>query len=267
MSSLTGQQIQNTYQGLLKLADSTTGITSSLQSIQDGIGNNTGLRLASNQLEAPNIQSYISLKAQYYGSGFNNAAAAQMANGTQNVIIAYPFYDNGFYSYSALTYHLVTTTSSSDTCEAAIYTSQMINPNGLFPHSPIISGLTITTTGSTGQKTVTFGSNISMSGYGSGIYWVVFKVSNSGVQPTVRFGSSQTSTNVTAQSGIYGIFQTLSANQFSGQAGYRNNGVWQVFSGTTTFDNPFASTLNTTQSTTGSIAGSNLGMILHTIDV
>ena len=46
MSALTGNQIKDTYQGLLKLADSTTGITSSFQAVQDGLGNDTGLRIA-----------------------------------------------------------------------------------------------------------------------------------------------------------------------------------------------------------------------------
>lgn len=265
MSSLTGQQIQNSYQGLLKLADSTTGITSSLQSIQDGIGNETGLRIATNQLEAENIPSYVSLKAQYYGPGFSNAAAAQMASGTQNVIIAYPFYDNGNYSYSAMSYNLVTATSSSDTCEAAIYTSQMINPNGLFPHTPIISGLTISTTAPTGIKTATFGSNISFSGYGAGIYWLVFKVSNSGVQPTVRYGTASIGTLVSVGGAIYGTLLTTTTNLYA-PAVARVNGNWQVFSGTTTFDNPYSSSLASSQSTTASIAGSNLGMILHTVD-
>lgn len=266
MSSLTGQQIQNSYQGLLKLADSTTGITSSLQSIQDGIGNETGLRIATNQLEAENIPSYVALKGQYYGPGFLNSAAAQMASGTQNVIIAYPFYDNGNYSYSAMSYNLVTATSSSDTCEAAIYTSQMINPYGLYPHTPIISGLTISTAAPLGIKTVTFGSNISFSGYGAGIYWVVFKVSNSGVQPTVRYGNGTIGTTQIFSSALYGALLTTTTNVYSATGGFRNNGNWQVFSGTTTFDNPYSSSLASSQSTTASIAGSNLGMILHTVD-
>lgn len=265
MSTLTGQQIQATYQGLLKLEDSTTGITQNLQAVQDGLGNDTGLRIATNQLEADNIPSYVSLKAQYYGPGFSNAAATQMASGTQNVIIAYPFYDNGNYSYSAMSYNLVTATSSSDTCEAAIYTSQMINPYGLYPHTPIISGLTISTTAPTGIKTATFGSNISMSGYGAGVYWVVFKVSNSGVQPTVRYGSGSIGTLVSLGGAIYGTLPTLTTNQYT-PAVARVSGNFQVFSGTTTFDNPYANTLASTQSTTASIAGSNLGMILHTVD-
>jgi len=265
MSTLTGQQIQNSYQGLLKLADSTTGITSNLQSIQDGIGNETGLRIATNMLEAVNIPSYIPLKGQYYGSGFLNSAAVQMAAGTQNIILCYPFYDNGNFSYSAMSYNVITATTSSDTCEAAIYTSQMINPYGLYPHTPIISGLTITTN-STGIKTATFGSHISFSGYGAGIYWIVFKVSNAGVQPTVRFGGSSLNTQTTLNHSIYGAFLTVTTNTYSATGGYRNNGNYAVLTGTTTFDNPYSNTLPSTQSTTASIGGPNLGMILHTVD-
>lgn len=260
MSTLTGNQIQNTYQGLLKLADSSTGITNSFQAIQDGLGNNTGMRLATDQLEVPNIQSFIPLKAQYYGTGFQGTAAQQMAAGTQNVIIAYPMTDKGQFAYSALTYNLVTATSTSDTCEAAIYTSQMINPFGLFPYEPIISGLTITTTGSTGQKTVVFPSHISMSGYGGGQYWVVFKVSNAGVQPTVRFGQGSGSSTL----GFYGQISQVGANTFTLQN--RLNGQWQVFSGQTIFENPFPTDLPSKQSTTTNILGSNLGIILHTVD-
>ena len=260
MSTLTGNQIKNTYQGLLKLDNSSTGITQNLQSIQDGLGNNTGLRITENQLEVPNLQGFVPLKGQYYGSGFSNLSSTQMASGTQNVIIAAPFIDKAVFSYSALTYHLVSGTSTSDTCEAAIYTSQMINPYGLFPSEPIISGLTITTTGSTGQKTVVFPSNISMSGYGGGLYWVVFKVSNGGVQPTVRFGAGA----LAQIQGQYGMFQTLTPNQYSNTL--RLQPSWQVFSGQTTFDNPFGTDLVSKQSTTSTIAGSALGMILHTVD-
>jgi hypothetical protein len=261
MATLSGQTIQSTDQGLLKLDNSTTGITNILQHIQDGLGNNTGMRIATNQLEATNIQSFINLKSQYYGSGFQSTAAAQMGAGTQNIILAYPFIDKGQYSYSALTLNLITATSTSDTCEAAIYTPQLINPYGLYPHAPIISGLTIPTTGSTGQKTVVFPSNISMSGYGGGIYWIVFKVSNAGVQPTVRFG---TGIATAALGSAYGMISGLTANQYVGQ--YRSNGSFMALSGQTTFDNPFGTNLISLQSTTASIAGSNLGVLLHTVD-
>lgn len=259
MSSLFNTQINQTYQGLLKLEDSTTGITSSLQAVQDGLGNNTGLRIATGQLEAPNLTGFVNLKAQYYGSGFQSTAAQQMAAGTQNVIIATPFYDKALYSYSALSFNLITASTSSDTCEAAIYTSQIINPNGLFPSEPIISGLTIPTTGSLGIRTVAFPSNISMSGYGSGIYWIVFKVSNTGVQPTVRFGQGA----LPALQGMYGMTSSLTTGTYTQQPRY--NGNWMVFSGQTTFDNPFGTNLASRQSTTITINGSSLGIILHTV--
>jgi hypothetical protein len=262
MSSLTGQQINQSYQGLIKLADSSSGITQSLQSVQDGLGNNTGLRLAIDQLEVPNIQSFVHLKGQYYGPGFAATAPAQLASGTQNVIISAPFYDGGLYSYSAATINIPNATSTSDTLEFAFYTSQLINPNGLFPHTPVLSGLTATTT-STGQQTITFPTPLSFSGYGAGVYWIVYKISNSGVQPTVRFGSGALG-GVTNATFIYGSTQAFAANTFSLSAA-RLNGNFQVFSGTTTFDNPFASNLDTTQTTTASVAGPNLGFILHTI--
>ena len=55
MSTLTGQQINLTYPGLLNLETSTTGITSNPQQIQDGLGNNTGIKIATNYLTAPNV--------------------------------------------------------------------------------------------------------------------------------------------------------------------------------------------------------------------
>ena len=259
MASLSGQTIQSTYQGLLKLQNSTTGITSSLQSITDGLGNDTGLRLKQNQLESPNIPSYISLKGQYYGSGYALTAPTAYAAGTQNIILAYPFYDNGLYEYSAMTYNVVSATSSSDSVEVAIYTSQLSNPYGLCPYEPIISGLTLSV-GTTGIKTLTFPSNISMSGYGAGIYWVVWKISNSNVTPTVRFGGTIPQAGFPFQ--VYGLTQGV-----TGAYGiaFRNNGSFHAYSGTTTFDNPYSSSLPTTQSTTATINGSALGILLHTV--
>jgi hypothetical protein len=40
MSALTGNNVKDTYQGLLKLANSYTGVTGTLQYVQDGLGNN-----------------------------------------------------------------------------------------------------------------------------------------------------------------------------------------------------------------------------------
>jgi len=48
MSSLFGNNISQTYQGLIKLADSTTGVTSTTQSLQDGLGNNIPIQVSNN---------------------------------------------------------------------------------------------------------------------------------------------------------------------------------------------------------------------------
>jgi hypothetical protein len=268
MSALTGNQIKDTYQGLLKLADSTTGITSSFQAVQDGLGNDTGLRIATGQLESDNIPSFVPLKPRYYGNGFSNVAGTQYSAGIQNTILAVPFYDNGNYSYSAISINTTTQTSTSDTLVMALYTSQMINPNGLYPHSPVVSGITADTT-TLGVKTFVFPSPVSFSGYGAGIYWMVYEVSNGGVQPTFRPGSG----NVAAFLGqigfqIYGITQTFTSNTFGpGFARFNNAGnSFLSFSGLTTFDNPYSTTISTAQSTSTTLTGNPLGFLLHTVD-
>lgn len=267
MSTLTNTQIQNTYQGLLKLSNSTTGITSNLQAIEDGLGNNTGVRITTDQLEVPNIPSYIPLKARYYGAGFNNVNAAQYGSGLQNIILATFFQDGGEYSYSAISFNTVTATSSSDTVEFALYTTQMINPNGLFPHAPIISGITADTT-TQGQKTFVFPSHISFSGYGGGIYFLVFKISNSGVQPTYRPGSTGIPAgffNPNLQ--VYGVTEAFSPLTFNSNTCRTNNAGanLMVFSGLTTFNNPYSNTINTAQSSS-TLTGNAPGFILHTVN-
>jgi hypothetical protein len=266
MSNLTGQQIKNTYDGLLNLQDSTTGITSNLQAIQDGLGNNTGLRIATNQLEAPNILSYLPLKSRYYGAGFANANTSQYSTGTQGIILATAFQDGGKYSYSAISFNTTTQTSTSDTVEFALYTSQMINPNGAFPHTPIISGITADTT-TTGLKTFVFPSPISFSGYGGGVYFLVYKISNGGVQPTWRPGQN-VNANIGVASQIYGVHLTTSTLTYGTQLMRYNNGGFNYmsFTGLTTFDNPYSNTINTLQSTSTSLTGNGGGFILHTVD-
>jgi hypothetical protein len=268
MSSLFNTQIKDTYQGLLKLDDSSTGITQNLQAIQDGLGNNTGLRIATGKLEAQNITSFIPLKAQYYGAGLSGANAAQYSSGIQGTIIAVPFQDGGEYSYSAITFNTVSATSTSDTVEFALYTPQMINPFGLFPHTPIVSGITADTT-TTGSKTYVFPSPISFSGYGGGLYFLVYKISNGGVQPTWRPSSYSGGLTISTQSQqIYGLAQQFTTTVFSSQTTRLNNSQVNMmsFSGLTTFDNPYSNTINTLQSTSTTVSGNGAGFILHTVD-
>ena len=120
MSNLTGQQIKDTYDGLLNLQNSTTGITSTFQQIQDGLGNDTGLRIRQNQLQGGGLYSSTYLVPQFMGNSVQLAAGTQFAAGTQNIIQASPFYDSGVFSYSAMSFYVGTATSTSDTCEAAI---------------------------------------------------------------------------------------------------------------------------------------------------
>jgi hypothetical protein len=269
MSTLTGNQIQNTYQGLLNLATSTTGITSSFQSIQDGLGNNTGLRIKENGLFGGGVLSYNQLQPQFMGSGYQLTNAAQYTAGIQNTIIATPFYDNGIYSYSAITTYTATITSTSDTVEYAIYSAQIINPFGLYPYQQIVSGITADTT-STGAKTFVLPSNISMSGTGAGVYFLVYKISNGGVQPTYRPGAVGGIANLTSTSPlIYGPVLTLS-NTYSTNQTIRGNNTSSTilsFSGLSTFDSTYSNTINTLQSSNASLSGQNAGLLLHTVDV
>ena len=264
MSTLTNTQIQNTYQGLLKLADSTTGITSTFQAVEDGLGNNTGVKLATNYLASPNNPGFLNLKADYYGVGFTAVAGAPspVAN-TQNILLAYPFYDNGLYSYSAITYNIATATTSTDTVEIAFYTAQMVSGVGLAPHTQVLSAQTLTSN-STGIKTTTLSSHLSFSGYGGGIYFAVIKISNSGVTPTVR--PAGPTTNYTSILGWY-YNQLGWAFNAAGTAmlfPWKSVGTWGIaYSGLSTFNSSFSTGDVTTPSS--SISTPNYGWVLNTV--
>lgn len=191
MANLSGQTIQSTYPGLLNLNTATTGITSTPQAITDGLGNNTGLRIATNYLEAPNIINYNrQLKPDYIGTGFQATSAAN-PGGLQNRLMYNIFYDTGYNSYSAVSYNLQVATTTNDVVTFYIYTLQSVNQVGYSPKDLVYSATGLVTTGSTGIKTTTFGTNISMSGTGGGYYVYGYSISNSGTTPTVRFGNRQ----------------------------------------------------------------------------
>jgi hypothetical protein len=195
MATLTGQQINNTYDGLLKLADSTTGITTSLQAIEDGLGNDTGSKIATNLFTAPNVvQMNINGKPpQYLGVGANTTGTVSPGNvGNNNLIFQY-FYDPGVYSYSAMTHYVSTITSTSDVVEVFIYEPQFVNDYGWFPNNLLFSGISLTTS-ATGFHTTTFATPLSFTGTGGGLYCYVLKYTNAtglAYTPTVRFGTPQ----------------------------------------------------------------------------
>lgn len=213
MSTLTGQQIKDTYDGLLKLADSTNGITPNLQAVQDGLGNNTGSRIATNYFTAPNVYGCdFNLKPDFGGIGFGSGAGGGMAANTQNRVLFNFFYDAGVYDYSAVTYNLGTLTSTSDVVEMAFYTLQSIPGYGLAPHNLIMSGISFVSTGTTGVKTTTLPSTLSFSGGGGGWYCSVFYISNAGFTPSVRY--TQPPVQVVNQSfWQFGWFLNQSGNQ------------------------------------------------------
>ena len=138
MATLSGQTIQSTYQGLLKLADSTTGITNSIQVVEDGLGNDTGLKIKSNFLIQSNQSNLGIIKNNFYGIGIVSGTVAG-TSASHNVIWASTFYDKGIYEYSAITLSLTSATTIGDTFEMSFYTSDM-GPNGLYAKDLIISG-------------------------------------------------------------------------------------------------------------------------------
>lgn len=189
MSNLTGQQINQTYPGLLNLETATTGITSSLQSIQDGLGNNTGMRIAVDSFSHPQVFGLRSYAADFYGNGWSNTGVAPVAT-SFNKLICIPIIDQGIYSYSGISYWVVTSTTTSDVVTLAFYDTQYVSGYGVAPRNLIQSGITLTTN-STGLKNDNLATALSFSGTGPGLYWMVLNIANAGVAPTIRFGQQQ----------------------------------------------------------------------------
>jgi hypothetical protein len=189
MSTLSGQSISNTYDGLLKLSNSTTGITSTFQAIEDGLGNNTGSRISTQGITSPNIGNVqTTLVPDFMGNGFTPTASAPTAN-THNRLIYQIFYDTGVHSYSAITYNLNTLSSTSDDVNFYIYSLQLVPGYGVAPKDLIMSGITLESRSpsTTGIKTTLLPSTLSFSGTGGGWYVYAYYVSNGGVTQTVRY--------------------------------------------------------------------------------
>jgi len=160
MGSLSGQTIQSTYQGLLKLSDSTTGITNSYQQIQDGLGNDTGIKIKNNSIFDNAHQTTTNFKPKSLGSGFSNTAIN--APTYKNYLVAQLFLDYGKYSYSSITFNIRTATTTNDTLQVALYSSQM-TANGVLPKDKISDTVSIPLN-ATNQVTVPFTNNFSFSG-------------------------------------------------------------------------------------------------------
>jgi hypothetical protein len=212
MSSLTSLQVNQSYQGLLKLADSTSGVTSSLQSVQDGLGNDLPIKVSSTQIGSVNFASYKNFTPDYMGNGTITTGSAPIA-GAQTGILATIFYDSGVFDYSAITYNVITASTTSDVVSYGFYTAQWVDGFGLSPHELVFSGTPLDVT-PTGFKTTAFASNQSFSGYGSGAYFLVYEIRNSGVTPSIRYANySNGSSAISQLTQQYG-FVINSANTF-----------------------------------------------------
>lgn len=264
MSTLTNTQISNTYQGLLKLADSSTGITTSLQSVQDGLGNDTGLKIAENRLEGGNLFNiYNPGIAQYYGNGIASSAANPGAN-SQNIMNTFLFYDNGIHSYSAITVNCGVLEAGTSV-DIAFYNSQLLDTYGYVPYQQLSAEVNIDTT-STGLKTVTFSSPLSFSGTGPGFYWSAIRYNTSGT-PVLRLTTPSLNTqgyNGGIVQGTLGfVFNTAGT---ATTTSFRTSAIIGATQGAIYNTASFPATWTSTElDTLTSTTAVNFGFILHTI--
>jgi hypothetical protein len=187
------------------------------------MGNNVNININTTLFQSPSFLTYNTFKPDMIGNGFNAAANAGCALGATNTIFyAFPFYDNGLYSYSAITYG-VSTSAASHSYNVGFYDSQYIPGQGIAPNNLLFSGISLPMT-STGVQTVTISPSISFSGYGPGVYWIGYTlVRPSGNFGAVPYGSSQI--NYAFQSYLqqmYGMFFTVANTTIPSGLGYKS---------------------------------------------
>jgi len=263
MADLSNQQINQSYPGLLTLQTSTTGITQNPQSLQDGLGNDTGFQIAENRLEGGNLFNvYKPNTPQYTGIGFN--ATALNPNAVQNQLVCNGFYDTGLYDYSAITLNCITLEAGTSV-DVAFYNSQYLDTYGYVPYQKITE-VNINTT-STGIKTASFSPSLSFSGMGGGLVWVVYRYNTSGT-PVLRLANNP-SLNVPFYMG-WAMFASLglvyNTAGTMAQSPFRLNSTSGNQLGFVLNTASFPSTMTSTQlDTIVSTNATQPGFILHTI--
>lgn len=270
MSSLTSTQINNTYPSLLKLSTSTTGITSTLQSVEDGLGGDTGLKIKQDYIGGSSLVPFPKQDktTMVYGIGLAASGAGTAFNsGSHNLLYSMFFYDRGNISYSAISYSIGTVSTTSDVVEMGIYNSQ-VTASGLQPKDLLVSwtlsGSEVTTL-SLAKKTLP--SNLTLEE--GGLYYLVYVITNPTlVTPTVRFRSATAGSFNGALAGVLGgwVLDTTNAGYVnvnkigtslsSGQSYYSGiNGPLQSSYSPATF-------VGTTSSTSAPI----VGFVLHPVN-
>lgn len=267
MSSLTGTQINQTYPSLLKMETSTTGVTSTIQNLQDGLGNDTGVKIATNRFEGSNIYNILkpSTPPQYFGAGIASTNVTPVA-GQQNTITTQLFYDNGVYSYSAITINCGILEAGTSV-DISFYNSQLLNTYGYVPYQKMVTEVNLSTT-STGLKTATFASPLSFSATGPGIYFMVIRYNAAGAPALrLRVASSNSQTqNASLLANNYGyvfdVAGTAAASPFQTNVTTPTASLVGVNYNTGTFPTTWTSTeLNLVTN----ITSSAIGFLLHTI--
>lgn len=210
MSTLSGQTINSTYQGLLKLDDSTTGITSSYQQIQDGLGNNTDVLIKQGGIKTlTQMGQENTISGEYFGVGIGTTSTtpgvALYALPDRYSFI--PFYDNGFYSYSAITVFVSATNGgTSEIHQFALYDTQWVSPLGIMPNNKIGDTIAPNFSTTAGFQTFTFSSPVS---FPQGLNYVVYIAQNltsPGAQITSRLRvAAQTISNSYQYSNFLGF--------------------------------------------------------------
>lgn len=263
MSNLSSLNINQSYQGLLNLSDSTTGITSTPQQIQDGLGNDTGIKIGTNRLEGGNIVNIYRLGApQYLGLGFSTTAINP--GSVQNQLNCSLFYDSGIYSYSAITLNCLTLEAGTSV-DVAFYNTQYLDTYGVAPYQKLAEVNIITT--STGLKTATFASPLSFSGTGGGLYWLVLRYNTAGT-PVLRLANSL-GTNTAfytawlGQSNLGLVYNTAGTAALTP---YRVNSTSTSTIGMVLNTASFPSTMTTTElNTLTTTTATQAGFLFHTI--
>lgn len=270
MSSLTSTQINNTYPGLLKLSTSTSGITSTLQSVEDGLGGDTGLKIKQDYIGGSSLVPFPKQDktTMVYGIGIAPTGTGSVfIAGSHNLLYSMFFYDRGNISYSAISYSVGTVSTTSDVVEMGIYNSQ-VTASGLQPKDLLVSwtlsGSEVTTLG-LNKKTLP--SNLTLEE--GGLYYLVYVATNPTLAtPTVRFRATNLSTFNGALAGVLGGFVLETTNTgyvnvnkvgvslSSGQSYYSGiNGPLQSSYSPATF-------VGTTSSTSAPI----VGFVLHPVN-
>lgn len=263
MSSLSNLQINQSYQGLLKLADSSTGITSNLQAIQDGLGNDTGFKIATNFLDSPSQITYQPLTKGFCGIGIATTGAGT-ANTNVNKVNGHFFFAQAGVAYTGLTISVGTITTTNDSMDFAFYSVGHSKQYGIAPKDLIMSGITAGAVefASTGLKTIALPSPLTFPE--SGVYFLANLIQSS-TTPTVRLRGAnitQLSALSLAMAEMYGyVLDQGNAGYINPFMGSTTNTSYVLYGGT---DGPFLASYDpATIGATGSSFNANtLGFVL-----